>query len=124
MPTITSRAAKASALLFAFAAAINLAAPTSSSALPKHGSGGSCTCICNTPVAGPNGQSLETITNPVASCDAYEGKTCNFEGSDGLIHTGSLMGCYSPNASNGNRSSHLPITPPLPTKAAPTSGTP
>ncbi len=125
MPIITSRAATASALLLAFAAAIDLAAPTFSSALPKQVKPGySCQCVCLSADRGAGGKNqIETFTHPVAACDAYENKTCNYEGTEGLIVTGNLTDCTTiQNGSTPSQSSRLPITAPLPTNAAPTGG--
>lgn len=47
-----------------------------------------CDCICN------SSGGLSTVSyDAIASCSAYEGKTCNFLASDNRLRTGSLVGC-------------------------------
>ena len=47
-----------------------------------------CDCFCNSP-GGISTMSYDAI----ASCSAYEGKTCNYLGPDNRLRTGSLVGC-------------------------------
>ena len=110
-----NRARAALALIpFLAAAAINAATPAPGAALPKQGSGPGCDCWCNT----GSGPSVErTYTNPVAACSAYNGKTCNFEGADGIIHTGTLVLCQNTNASPGH-AGNLRFSPSGPAKNA------
>lgn len=52
-----------------------------------------CECMCD---AGEGVAAQLMSYNAVAHCFRYNNKTCNFEGRDGLMKTGTLVGC-SPN---------------------------
>jgi len=76
-------------LLFpvAFAAALGFAVP-SAEGLPPKRSKATCTCMCDAPGG------MKSLTyDAIASCGAFEGKTCNFETTPGVIRSGRLTLC-------------------------------
>ena len=75
-----------------FALALNLASPLAGSAQqkPQH-SQAVCNCQCDAGTAGIK----ESIYPGMASCGGYEGKTCNYEGPDHIIRTGTLRACVA-----------------------------
>lgn len=89
MPTLAPSLREAK-LVFTLicAVALNLGLANSASALPKR-SKAVCNCMCD---AGAGGIKDMTYT-AVASCAAYDGKTCNYEDPNGIIKTGRLIGC-------------------------------
>lgn len=74
------------------ALAVALASPAFAQQRPEH-SKVTCNCKCD---AG-NGVSADASYDAIALCAGYDGKTCNFQGSDGTIKTGSLKQCTQGN---------------------------
>lgn len=70
-------------------AGLVLLAGTTADARPPRPTQASCKCSCMT---GPNGI-YEMTYAAVASCGAYQGKTCNVEVSPGIIRSGTLTLC-------------------------------
>lgn len=80
------------AFLALFALALNLATPLAGAAQQKpKRSQAVCNCQCDAGGAGVK----ESIYPAMASCGGYEGKTCNYEGPDGIIRTGTVRACHS-----------------------------
>lgn len=80
------------AFLVVFAAALNLASPLAGFAQQKpKRSQAVCNCQCDAGGAGIK----ESIYPGMAACGGYEGKTCNYEGPDGIIRTGTVRSCHA-----------------------------
>lgn len=78
--------------LVVFAVALNLATPLAGAAQQKpKRSQAVCNCQCDAGSAGIK----ESIYPSMASCGGYEGKTCNYEGPDHIIRTGTVRACHS-----------------------------
>ena len=95
MPTLVSRPlGHRAAFLAILALAVNFAAPLDVAAQQKpKRSQAVCTCQCDAGTAG-----IKESTYPgMASCGGYEGKTCNYEGPDHIIRTGTVRACVAGN---------------------------
>ena len=81
-------------ILLTAAMALNFGAPADSSAqLKPKRSQAVCACQCD---AGTGG--IKDATYPgMAACSGYEGKTCNYEDSNGVIKTGTVRACSADN---------------------------
>jgi hypothetical protein len=111
----TTRAATRLMLVLAATAAMTLAFAPAADAKPKGSGAGTCSCICD---GGPNGSQV-TSYNAVAgaSCDAFNGKTCNFENPQQQIRSGTVSLCQagdSPAGATGPTGGHagMSMAPP------------
>jgi hypothetical protein len=111
--------------LIAAAVGLGMALAAPAGALPPEHSKVTCNCKCD---AG-NGVSHDASYDAIAMCGGYEGKTCNFQGSDGTVKTGSLKQCTQGNrwvtgAAAANTGQVAQPTPkPKPKTAAPAIST-